>query len=315
VSGLCKQIQLARTYRYDVYHYYFGLPTGLLALYPRWILKKPYVISLRGSDVPGYDRTRKFLQPLHTILRPLLRYIWGHANYVIALSQSLRALAHEFSPTTDISVISNGIDSTIFPRKEPAVKIGPVRLICVCRLVQRKGLKFLIEAMRELRNDGITLEIVGAGESDNKIRDLIERLDLNQNILLTGYVPRANLANHYRGADIFVLPSISESFGQVLLEAMSCALPIVASRVGGIPETVEHGKGGLLVEPASSKDIVNAVRSLANNPAMREKMSNYNAERVREHYRWTTVASEYASLYQYAACAENRSAAASVSTE
>ncbi len=132
VSGFFKQFQLARTYKYDIYHYYFGLPTGLLALYTRWILKKPYIIALRGSDVPGYDRTRRYLQPLHAVLSPLLRYLWSHAAYVIALSQNLRALAHKVSPTTDIGVIQNGIDATLFPRKEPIVRIGPIRLICVC---------------------------------------------------------------------------------------------------------------------------------------------------------------------------------------
>jgi glycosyltransferase involved in cell wall biosynthesis len=96
---------------------------------------------------------------------------------------------------------------------------------------------------------------------------------------------------------------------------MSCGLPIVASRAGGIPETVEHGTGGLLVEPGSSKDIVNAVRLLANDPALREKMANYNAERVRERYGWAAVASEYASLYQYAVNTEDRSAGAAKGTK
>ena len=315
VSGFFKQIRLARIHKYDIYHYYFGLPTGLLALYTHWILKKPYIISLRGSDVPGYDRTRRYLQPLHFLLRPLLCYVWRNAAYVIGLSQNLRALAHEVSPTTDIGVISNGIDSTLFPRKDSIVRIGPVRLICVCRLVQRKGLKFLIEAMRELRNDGVTLEIVGAGESEKEVRDLIDGYDLNENILLTGYVPRSRIATRYQEADIFLLPSISESFGQVLLEAMSCGLPIVASRAGGIPETVEHGTGGLLVEPGSSRDIVNAVRLLAHDPVLREKMAHYNAERAREQYSWTAVALEYASLYQNAVSAERPSAGVDLGTE
>lgn len=315
VSGFFKQFRLARTHKYDIYHYYFGLPTGLLALYTHWILKKPYIISLRGSDVPGYDRTRIYLQPLHKLLRPLLRYVWNHAEHVIALSQNLRVMAHEVSPTTDIGVISNGIDPVLFPCKEPTTRIGPVRLICVCRLVQRKGLKFLIEAMRELRNEGVTLEIVGAGESEKGVHDLIDRLDLKKSVLLTGYVPRARLATHYQEADIFVLPSISESFGQVLLEAMSCGLPIIASRVGGIPETVAHGIGGLMVEPASSQDIVNAVRWLADDPALREKMAKYNAERARERYSWAVVASKYALLYQNSVSATNQSAGANVGTK
>lgn len=306
LSGFFRQIRLARKFKYDIYHYYFGLPTGSLALYPCLFLRKPYVVSLRGSDVPGYDRTRKYLQPLHRVLRPVLRCIWNRATYVVALSQNLRSLAHNVSPTTDIGIIHNGIDTDMFPRKNQVMRIASVRLICVCRLVPRKGLKFLIEAMRDLGEDGITLEIVGAGDSENELRQFVSRLELDSTITFSGYVPRANLSRHYREADIFVLPSISESFGQVLLEAMSCGLPIIATRAGGIPETVEHGTNGLLVEPGSSKDLVSAVRELAANPAIREKMGKCNGDRARTEYTWSAVAAEYNSMFQHAVSQGNR---------
>ena len=295
--GFFRMRRLAAEHEFDIYHFYFGLPTGLLSVYVRWVLRKPYIISLRGSDVPGYDRTRAYLQPLHWLLRPLSRTIWRNASAVIALSDSLRSLAHDVSPRTDIGVIRNGIDTKTFPRRRDELAITPVRLICVCRLIRRKGLEFIVEAMRSLRNDGMTLEIAGTGEREQEIVDLVSNYGLADCISLRGYVDRQDLYEYYHRADIFVLPSISESFGQVLLEAMSTGLPVVASRVGGVPETIEHGVSGLLVEPGSSADLSAAIRSLAKDPSLRKKMGAHNAKIARTRFSWDSVAAEYENIY------------------
>lgn len=297
LSAVPKLRQLARANDYDIFHFYFGLPTGLLALYVHWVLKKPYVIALRGSDVPGYDNTQRYLRPLHRLLRPLSRFIWSRAAAVTAISDHLRALAHGTMSDIDISVIRNAVDTEMFPRTTRSRRPGPLRLVCVCRLIRRKGLEHLVHAVGDLRDLGAELEIVGSGQQYEYLASLIDRLGLADRITLTGYVPRERLADHYNAADIFVLPSISESFGQVLLEAMSTGLPVIASRVGGIPEFVEHGAGGLLIEPGSREAIVGAVRQLAAEPELRRAMGARNYRQARDEHHWSSVARQYEELY------------------
>jgi len=296
-GALARLRKLAKAHNYDIYHFYFGLPTGILALYVHWVLKKPYVIALRGSDVPGYDNTRWYLRPLHSLLAPLSRFLWSRAAAVTALSDNLRQLAQSAVPGVPIELIGNGIDSKLFARQPRQAIKKDVRLLCVCRLVRRKGLEHLVSAMRELSKDGMTLDIIGIGECQSRLQAWIDEFGVGDSVRLVGYVPREQLAEHYNAADIFVLPSLSESFGQVLLEAMSCGLPIVATRVGGVPETVHSEVGGLLIQPASSEAIVGAVRTLAANPRRRTSMGQYNRRLAENYYQWARVAESYESLY------------------
>ncbi|MEO8464159.1 MAG: glycosyltransferase family 4 protein [Gammaproteobacteria bacterium] len=297
VSASLELTRLARTYRYDVYHFYFGLPTAILALYVHFVLRRPYVLALRGSDVPGYDYTKWYMRPLHVLLRPLSRFLWRTASSVTVLSKNLQALAGRTDPNLESIVIGNGIDSDKFPAKPPQPGSGPVSLITVCRMVPRKGLEYLIDAMTELKKDGIVLELVGSGQEQQRVRQLVRERGLEAHVILTGYVPAEKLYTHYHRADVFVLPSLSESFGQVLLEAMSCGLPIVATSIGGIPETVRDKTNGLLIPPRDPAALVAAVRWLAANRQQRERMGRYNAEQARARYTWSAISRQYESLY------------------
>ncbi|HSG64255.1 MAG TPA: glycosyltransferase family 4 protein, partial [Gammaproteobacteria bacterium] len=280
------------------YQFYFSLPTGFLALYVHWVLKKPYVIALRGSDVPGYDESGWYMAPLHRLLRPLTRYLWRNAAAVTVLSDGLRQIARKTLPEIDFKLIPNGIDGTRFAQKTEWGVHPRIRLITVCRMVARKGLEHLIEAMRELDRDRIELWLIGGGQEQDRVAKLVHELDLARCIWMPGYLRRETLPKYYQQADIFVLPSLSESFGQVLLEAMCTGLPIVATTVGGIPEIVHQNRGGLLIPPGDSRAIVEAIRSLAANPQRAAAMGRYNAERARKRYSWSRVARLYEALYR-----------------
>jgi glycosyltransferase involved in cell wall biosynthesis len=163
--------------------------------------------------------------------------------------------------------------------------------------VARKGLDCLIEAMSELKKDGAVLDLVGSGREYQRIARLVADRGLQRHVSMPGYVPSEQLYRYYHRADIFVLPSISESFGQVLLEAMSSGLPIVASAVGGIPETVRHGRNGLLVPPRDVAALVDAVRWLARNPRQCARIGRTNALQARESHAWPSIAVRYEELY------------------
>jgi glycosyltransferase involved in cell wall biosynthesis len=289
---------LAR-HRFDLLHYYFSLPTGMLSFYTRDVRGLPYVVSLRGSDVPGYDETHRELNLLHRLLRIVNLRVWHRAESVVALSDSLRELALRADPDQPVEIIPNGIDTERFAPGEPKTPGGhdTVRLICVSRLVPRKGLEVLLEAVRELSDLPVELEIVGRGELEASLRRRIAELGLERRVQLAGYVPQSKLGARYRHADLFVLPSFAESFGLVLLEAMSTGLPVVATRVGGIPETVSDGVNGLLVEPGSALELTRAIRALILDPERRRRMGEKNVALVTERFGWPRIAEAYEEVY------------------
>ena len=290
---------LMRENRYDLMHYYFGLPTGVLSFYSHLKHGIPYIVSLRGSDVPGYDPNRKALLSMHQLLESTRRKIWHNASAVVANSNSLRQLAIDSDGGCNIEVIPNGVDTERFaPARTPRGKDDPLQVLCVSRLIPRKGLTTLIEAAAELRDSNIEVEIVGSGEMARGLRKLIRSLHLQQCVSLTGFMARPELASRYRRADIFVLPSLSESCAMALLEALSSGLPVIVSNVGGNPEIVRHEENGLLFEAGSSAGLAAALRRLTAAPALRARMSENNLSKIRTQHAWQHIARRYEGVYR-----------------
>jgi len=146
-------------------------------------------------------------------------------------------------------------------------------------------------------SDQVTLDIVGDTAAEPgyyiKLQHLVKELGLESKVSFHGHVgDKAMLAQFYQRADVFVLPSVVEGFGIVLLDAMSFRLPIVATLVGAIPELVQHGVNGLLVPPANPTALAEAIRHLLDSPTLREQYGqaghNFITER-REFYSWEAV--------------------------
>jgi glycosyltransferase involved in cell wall biosynthesis len=168
----------------------------------------------------------------------------------------------------------------------------------VARLVERKGLGDLIRAFALLERGRYELEIVGGGSEDRVLRNLVARLGLWHEVRFVGVLDRPAVAERYRQADLFTLPSSAEAFGNVFAEALASGLPIVGSTTGGIPDLVEHGTNGLLVEPGDVNELAGAIRSLGNDPDLREKMSRRNRAKVEAMLEWAQVTKRYLSVYE-----------------
>lgn len=290
--------QLHARRRYDLEHYFFSLPTGLLTLVPGIRRPTPYIVSLRGSDVPGYDRFNAKVERLHKLLKPLNRRIWERADRVVALSSALAATAKETAPDLEIDVIPNGIDTQRFAPPEVRPSERRVRLITVARLLERKGIHTILEACAKPTLLPVELSIIGTGPFEPELRQMVDEMGLGDRVRFLGFVPNEELPRHYRQSDIFVLPSETESFGLVFAEAMSCGLPIAASNVGGIPETVRDGVDGLLCPPGQPVALRENILRLISNVDTREEISYSQRERVLENYTWDRIAARYADLYR-----------------
>lgn len=277
--------KILKTERIDVVHYFFGLPTGLLSLYSHSIKKLPYIVSLRGSDVPLYDRDSKKLRFLHWLTKRLSRKIWRDASQVFAVSGALARLANESFPDIPVGVIYNGVDIVeAAGKRQRSSAADPIRLICVSRLIPRKGVHNLLDAFANLTRGNIILTIIGEGPSESALKAHAEAIGIADDVTFEGSCTAEEVQAHYLQSDIFVLPTRSDAFANVILEAMSAGLPVIASDVGGVAEAVADGNTGILVQPRRPKQLTAAIQKLATDDDLRVDMGNAGRERVRKMF-------------------------------
>jgi glycosyltransferase involved in cell wall biosynthesis len=298
LSAALKRRQLHAQRGYDLEHFFFSMPTGLLTLLPGASPGVPYIVSLRGSDVPGYDPFNRKVETIHALLKPVTRRIWNRASKVVALSNALADTARKTAPDLDIDVIPNGIDTEQFSPPERRSSRSSIRLITVARLLERKGIQTILEACAKPTLLPVMLQIVGTGPYEDELRAMVDWLGLGDRVEFLGYVPNEELPRYYRKSDIFVLPSETESFGLVFAEAMSCGLPIAASDVGGIPETVRDGVDGLLCPPGDPAKLRENIVQLMSSSETRKEISDSQRQRILEHYPWEHIAARYADVYR-----------------
>jgi len=191
---------------------------------------------------------------------------------------------------TRISLVSHkDIEKTLETKMFELQK--PLRLLSIGRLDAEKGLRFLVEAVDELvnrRDLEVVLHVVGKGykgDEETRLHEEVRKRQLAEHVSFSGYVPFGpGLLKLYRESDIFVLPSLTgEGVPQTLFEAMACGIPIVATKVAGIPHVIRNGKDGLLINPASSSEIAYAVEALINNNELRHRLVKNGLDAVRSH--------------------------------
>lgn len=291
-SAACKLRRLAREGRFDCAHFYFALPTGALApLWVRWT-GRPYVVALRGSDVPGYDGGAP-LALLHRLLRFMTRRILAGASHVTANSRSLRQLAQRSFPGLRIQTITNGVCTTTFRPPGQRRREGRPRLLAVSRLVRRKGLEDLIASLASPRLSACTLTLVGEGRLRARLQALARSEGVSERIEFAGRLHGESLSDCYRAADCFVLPSHAESCSMSLLEAMASGLPVVAARTGGIPELVEDGVNGRLFEAGDRTGLAQAIAWMLESPERMQSIGAANRARVLATHAWPRIVATY----------------------
>ncbi|RPJ81138.1 MAG: glycosyltransferase family 4 protein [Acidobacteria bacterium] len=211
--------------RFDVCHAFFTVPSGAAAMLYR--KRMPYIVSLRGSDVPGFSG--RFLW-LYRSIGPLFKAIWQRADAVVANSESLAQLARQTAGEIEIGVIPNGVDVERFSPGERRER-GRTILV-VARLVPRKDIETAIRAAALLKGEfgGVKLMVVGDGPQAGELQNLSQSLALDGTVEFSRYVPRERIGDVYRRADVFMMTSKREGMSNTVLEAIASGLPLVVSR-------------------------------------------------------------------------------------
>lgn len=300
--GLLRLARYMREQRIEILHTHLfepsviGLQAGVLARTPMRLLTRHYSDYHTRIDKRWHVR----LDQLCTRL----------SDAVIAVSQHTAdgMIADEGAPPEKLHVILNGIDfdrvrvsgSDARERIRSEFGVGDgYLLLTAARLHPEKGYEHLFRALPEIKrhlSGDVTLLVAGEGPFEAQFRAQVESLGCGDIVRFLGF--RKDLPDLMAAADLFVLPSVAEAFGLVLAEALYLGTPVVAARVGGIPEIVADGVDGVLVEPADSRALAEAVTGLLNDTVRRGRMKGAGSERIAARFKFEDMIRAYESLYR-----------------
>lgn len=277
-----------------------GHATAALAAIPmKRRHKVPYAMVVHG-DI--FERPKGTYDTLLTLFYKLVTPpAYRNADLVIALSPHVASLAVVHGAASDaVKVVPNGIDPADIgllmpsPEKRPRShgnNSAPIRLLFVGRLSIEKGCDILIEACRLLAETHVpfVLDVIGTGPQERHLRELTARYGLSRNVNFMGRIERKSLSSHYCTADLLCVPSRSDTFPGVVLEAEVCSTPVVGSNVGGIPFMVEYDRNGILVPAGQPEPLAEAIRRLAEDADMLQRMSYAAVTSVFPEFSWAST--------------------------
>lgn len=221
----------------------------------------------------------------------------------------------------DVVEIPNGVDTGLFRpladaagirRKHGISASNPVILFvgALDRAHHYKGLSTLFQAVSKIARDNARLVIVGEGELKDHYRAQAAKIGIGERTIFTGSISVSELPLYYNNADVFVLPSHTlESFGMVLVEAMACGKPVIATDLPGVRSVVANGKDGFLVPPADADALAGKIRFLIDHPGKRREMGRCGRAKAESKYAWPKIAPRILRMYEEALGTRNPSGA------
>jgi glycosyltransferase involved in cell wall biosynthesis len=270
--------------------------------------------AIRREPYSRLNANEKFMVTFNWFLRIFEEKMLERADKIIAVSQFTKRELLEYYkvPESKIRVIHNGVDTRKFQPAKDKRKIkeelgfnpDDLAIVSVGRLYARKGLFTLIESIPAVvkRFKNAKFIISGKGQSD-ETRKLIahaEKIGVKNNIVFTGYYPDKKLPKLYQAADVFAFSTFYEHHPFAVLEALSTGLPVVTTSVGGIPETIENGKNGFLVEPFNPTQFADKILYLLEHPAEASEMGILARKTVLERFDWRIVVKDVLKVYDEA---------------
>ena len=241
----------------------------------------------RIFTVHGYHQESSS-QKLDYKLCSFFNNLWSEKT--IAISQAEKeVLLNAGINKEQLTLIHNGISlpgnyskNNLSPKYLSLSNSNKTILGTIARLEKSKGLKYLIDSVNKINNDNYHLLILGSGSQEQKLKKQVKKLNLNRNITFTGFVH--NVHDFLEIMDIFILPSLEESFGLVSAEAMAHKLPVIATRTGGIPEIVDDKTTGFLVPPQNSKILAAKISKLIKNKKQAAQMGTAGFQRYQKYF-------------------------------
>ncbi len=269
------------------------LGAGIIGAAVSMLTGKPLVVTFRGDD--GYLARDRLLW------RILTKWVCRRAGLTAPVSSEIgRILSSLGVPESKLRVPVFGVDTEVFhPPREQDGQGDRVQVLFVGSLIERKGIHDLIEALADESLSAVTLVIVGQGPLESQLRTRADELGLTQRISWHLSLPQTEVAQVMRESDILCLPSYMEGRPNVVNEAMASGLPVIVTRIGGIPDMVDEGESALLIEPGDVEQLRTHLIRLAHDPGLREQMGDAARRRIVDTgVSWDATAAELDEIFR-----------------
>ncbi|MFX0195084.1 MAG: glycosyltransferase family 4 protein [Candidatus Hodarchaeota archaeon] len=241
-----------------------------------------------------------------SLTKALIKKILELPDLIAVLSEAQKKPFTEIGFEKKVQIVPNTIDLIRYSKpNNDRPKLGiPEDCIVVLFIAslfkKEKGVMELLRAIPLVANDyeKVLFVFVGGGKEEHSMREFCRKERLEKYVKFTGYLHNETLIQMLQSSDIFTLPSYSEGFPLVILEAMASGLPVISTPVGAIPEIVQNGKNGFLVTPRDHRALAEALSCLVKNPELRGKIGDNNREKIREKYDSHIVARIFEDSYE-----------------
>lgn len=296
IAGAWKILRYAKQNRFDIIHSHGYKPNILLGLMPRMVRKLPMVSTLHG-----WTSTRKFTRIW--AFEQLDLFSLKFMDTIVVVNKAMKEHSRLKKSNLSLHVVNNGIPQIDF---ESSQLDGTIQSFCskdfvvgaIGRLSEEKGFEYLIEAISLLTAQGIDarLVIIGEGQERSFLEETIKRFDLQGKVLMPGF--RENARNYLPLFNVFGISSLTEGLPITLLEAMQAKVPVVATQVGGIPEVLEEGVSGALVQPGSAEILAEGIMNFLGHRQDTKALLAHAYDRVMNTYSSKAMALGYLQVYQ-----------------
>jgi glycosyltransferase involved in cell wall biosynthesis len=279
--------KIIHSYSPDIIHAHYASSYGLVGALTGF---HPYFISVWGTDILSFPNNSIF----HKLI---LKFNLSKADKIFATSKYLATETKKFT-AKKVYITPFGIDADVFKPMQVDSHFRSTELVIgtVKRLEKNYGIRYLIEAFdlvcKKFPDKQLRLLIVGEGSESDFLKKMVIKNKISDKVTFTGLIPYNEVVKFHNMMDIEVIPSLRESFGVSVLEASSCGKPVIVTSVGGLPETVEEGKTGLIVEPANIEELSCALIKLIEDKNLRTKMGENGRSWIIENFQWRNIFSE-----------------------
>jgi len=275
---------------------FFTIPAGVVSFYTYKKNKIPYLVLLRGGDVPGLVPG---LDIIHKILTPIRRKILTSARNVVANSVGLQKLSEKHDPIR-VNVVTNGVDTRFFCPTKKIKQNNNFRFLFVGRLHSQKNLFFLLDQIYNFKKNTkakFILDIVGDGPQKVDLKKYSENIGLRNAVKWFGWVNKNELKKLYQSSDCLLNVSLYEGMSNVILESMACGLPVIASDIPGNNEVVRNGNTGFLFDLNNSAGFQTLLNVVVKEREKRLRIGKNARKLMVEKFSWKKVANSYIKLF------------------
>ena len=292
-------VDLLRSERFDLIHAHWLIPQGFVAVLSLALSRRriPLVCTSHGGDL--YALRGKILQRLK-------RWIMDKSVALTVVSTAMKKTVVDMGVDPDkVEVVPMGVDLKGLFTPDPHVQRKTDELLFVGRLVEKKGVHFLLEAMPAVlkKHPTVRLILAGSGPMEPELRQQAQRLHLSERVVFLGMVSQTQLPALYQRAALAIFPFVvaksgdQEGFGLVQVEAMGCECPVIAGDLPAIHDIITHEENGLIFPSGNAEALADTMLKLLDDPELRARLAEEGRKRVVQKFDWEIIAGKYAGVY------------------